>query len=64
MAGSTCTPFAETGAETLAPGSGFICDLNGKIEYVVSKRVAWSPSKNKLRYEPISILLERIEGVA
>lgn len=46
------------------PGSGFICDLNGKIEYVVSKRVARSSSEIKLRCEPISMLPERIEGVA
>lgn len=45
------------------PGSGFICDLNGKIEYVVSKRVARRSSEIKLRYEPISMLPERIEGV-
>jgi hypothetical protein len=46
------------------PGSGFICDLNGKIEYVVSKRVARSSSEIKLRCEAISMLPERIEGVA
>jgi len=45
------------------PGSGFICDLNGKIEHVVSKRVARSSSEMKLRCEPISILSEQIEGV-
>ena len=50
--------------ETFAPGRSFICDLNGKIEYVVSKRVARSSSEIKLRCEPISIVSERIEGVA
>ena len=45
------------------PGSSFICDLNGKIEHVVSKRVARSSSEMKLRCEPISILSEQIEGV-
>lgn len=57
-------PLARRLQKDTQPGSGFICDLNGKIEYVVSKRVAWSRSEIKLRYEPILILLERIERVA
>jgi hypothetical protein len=46
-----------------APGRGFICDLNGKIEYVVPKRVARSSSEIKLRCEPTWMLSQRIERV-
>jgi hypothetical protein len=53
-------------SNTHSPRSSFICDLNGQIEDILSKRVAPRSSKIELRREPVSVLSKRIriEGVA